>query len=552
VSQKTSDSASIPPIAPPIPPVAPPVTPSTITSSPVSARASIPANPSPSPTPRRVAPVLGHAQLTPKSPSNAEKSVDSDGVPFFDFKTWLKSVWEKFAIRETPSWLASLMVHLAIILMLAIVPLSQKLGSTIRILSGESETLGEEDVISTQLQSPEDTLEVMDVSSDQLSLDTLKLDEAVPMPPTLSSDDLKIESPVRSGLTGRVGPLKEALLKAYGGTQGTEDAVASGLKWLAKQQRSDGSWSLVGPYRGGASSENKPAASAMALLAFLGAGNTHKSGEYQNTVNKGLKYILSLQDEDGFFAQTAVGNQRTYAQAQCTIAICELYGMTADESLEPIAMKAIRYAQDAQGKNGGWRYAPKEPGDMSVTGWYVMALMSARMGGLLVDSDVLENVHKFLDLVQRTARGNNRDPEGDRYAYQSYAASTPAMTAEGMLCRLYLGWAGNDRRIEKGSEMLCNNPVSRAENRRSFYYWYYATTTLHHIGGDYWRRWNDEMKVELPALQEKSGSNQGSWSAEDDPHEGGGGRLYSTCFAIYCLETYYRHLPLNSIQAERE
>ncbi len=448
--------------------------------------------------------------------------------------------------------MASLMVHLAIILLLAIVPLSQKLGTTIRILSGESETLGEEDMISTQLESPEDTLEVMEVPSDQLTLDTLKLDEAVPVVQTFSTDDLKIEAPIRSGLTGRAGPLKQALLKAYGGTQGTEDTVALGLKWLAKQQRSDGSWSLVGPYRGGASSENKPAASAMAMLAFLGAGSTHKSGEYQNTVSKGLKYILSLQDEDGFFAQAAVGNQRTYAQAQCTIAICELYGMTGDATLEPVAMKAIRYAQDAQGKNGGWRYAPKEPGDMSVTGWYVMALMSARMGGLLVDSEVLENVHKFLDLVQRAARGNNRDPEGDRYAYQSYAASTPAMTAEGMLCRLYLGWPGNDHRIEKGSEMLCNNPITRDQNRRSFYYWYYATTTLHHIGGDFWRRWNDEMKVELPALQEKSGPNQGSWSAEDDPHEGGGGRLYSTCFAIYCLETYYRHLPLNNIQAERE
>jgi hypothetical protein len=58
----------------------------------------------------------------------------------------------------------------------------------------------------------------------------LKLDEAVPVVQTFSTDDLKIEAPIRSGLTGRAGSLKQALLKAYGGTQGTEDAVALGLK----------------------------------------------------------------------------------------------------------------------------------------------------------------------------------------------------------------------------------------------------------------------------------------------------------------------------------
>ncbi|XZE43120.1 prenyltransferase/squalene oxidase repeat-containing protein [Pirellulaceae bacterium SH467] len=466
--------------------------------------------------------------------------------------TWREKLWVRFGLQETPSWLTSLIVHLAIILLLAIVPIAEKIGDSITILSGtSSDTNGEDDLTAFEINPSAEDSEMLENLPDAISLESLNLDLATPALPTdVAANDLALDSPILGGLKGRTGILKETLLKAYGGTQGTEDAVAAGLDWLAKQQRSDGSWSLVGPYKGGATTENKPAATAMAMLAFLGAGNTHQSGEYQFQVKRGLDFLISQQDEDGFFAKRASGNQRTYAQAQCSIAICELYGMTGDPKLESIAMRAIQYAQVAQAKDGGWRYNPKEPGDMSVTGWYVMALMSARMGGLLVDSSTLENVHNFLDLVQRSGRGTAKDPDGERYAYQRYSVGTPAMTAEGMLCRLYLGWSATDKRIQEGCELLCSNPVAQAPDRRSFYYWYYATTSLHHVGGEYWRRWNDVMKVELPALQEKSGPNRGSWSAQDDPHEGGGGRLYSTCFSIYCLETYYRHLPLNRMSGE--
>ena len=345
--------------------------------------------------------------------------------------------------------------------------------------------------------------------------------------------------------------MKDALLKAFGGTGGTEDAVQAGLKWLARNQRSDGAWSLVGPYSEGGVSENKPAATAMALLAFMGAGNTHKTGPYKDNVLKGIGIIKKLQDKDGFFADQAVGNQRTYAQAQCTIAICELYGMTGDADLREIAQKAIRYAEKAQSKSGGWRYQPREGEDTCVTGWYVMALISARMAGLDVDSEVLEHVHTFLDAVQRYGRSNKVDPNGERYAYQTYSSSTPSMTAEGMLCRLYLGWNTQDPRIESGAEFLCSQPISTDKGRISYYYWYYATTTLHHIGGSSWKEWNDTMKEVLPAMQITSGKEKGSWPSTGDPNEGGGGRLYATCFSIYCLESYYRHLPLSDMAPKK-
>jgi hypothetical protein len=85
---------------------------------------------------------------------------------------------------------------------------------------------------------------------------------------------------------------------------------------------------MRGPYSDGALTENDAAATAMALLAFLGDGHTHKSGEYAAEVEKGIKFLVSMQDRSGFFAKSSRSHEKMYAQAQATIAICELYGMT--------------------------------------------------------------------------------------------------------------------------------------------------------------------------------------------------------------------------------
>ena len=74
-----------------------------------------------------------------------------------------------------------------------------------------------------------------------------------------------------------------------------------------------------------------------------------------------------------------------YAQAQATIAICELYGMTKDSWLRPRAELAIKFAEKSQSPEGGWRYEPNFDSDTSVTGWFVMALESGRAGGLEVN-----------------------------------------------------------------------------------------------------------------------------------------------------------------------
>ncbi len=221
------------------------------------------------------------------------------------------------------------------------------------------------------------------------------------------------------------------------------------------------------PYSNGANVDNPVAATAMAMLALLGAGNTHLQGEYRENVKNGIYYLRNLQDKNGFFARDIPNNQRSYSQAQCTIVVCELYAMTKDPSLKDVADDAITYALYAQSPEGGWRYQPKTDSDVSVTGWFLMALMSARMAGLSVPPGPLQKVSDYLDTVQYE--------DGALYGYSTLERGPRlSMTAEGLLCRQYLGWKPYEMPMRVGAEAILENPINITSDRgpRSYYYWY--------------------------------------------------------------------------------
>jgi len=349
--------------------------------------------------------------------------------------------------------------------------------------------------------------------------------------------------------TGREPGMKDTLLLAYGGSRITEGAVGEALRWLAKNQKSNGSWSLRGPYQDGAVTENKVAATAMALLAFQGAGFTHdatrpmlnsagdkKEVDYRREVGRGWDAMLEWLDKDGRFwkkGKVSVEHHRLYSQAQATIAICELYAMTKDKRFRRPAQRAIDYAVRIQDAKGGWRYTPGVDSDTSVTGWFVMALQSARMAGLEVPSKVFEKVSRFLDTVT--------DDGGSRYGYLPGYGSKPSMTAEALLCRQYLGWPRDDERLQRGIAYLANYPIDWSD--ANSYYWYYATQVMHHMEGDEWLAWNRVMVQEIPHQQVTKGGEKGSWSPRND-RWAMGGRLYMTCLCTFMLEVYYRHLPI--------
>jgi hypothetical protein len=383
-------------------------------------------------------------------------------------------------------------------------------------------------------QTAEPTVEIPDAVTDPIdSIPNKRVVDEV-LGPVIEAPAGPATLDIRLALSGREPNRKAALLKRLPGTNKTEKAVALGLRWLASKQHRRGLWSLQGPYPNGGQQENVQAASAMALLAFLGTGHTPKDGLHRRVVVNGARALSEAMDKDGRFFEGLPSSHQMYTQALCTTAFCELYAMTGDKKYGDKARKAVEFCLVSQSPGGGWRYQPGEAGDTSVTGWFVMALQTARMADIEVPPEAFQRIGRFLDSVARD--------DGSRFAYRPTDGATLTLTAGGLLCRQYLGWPRDDPRLNNGALYLLGNLPEW--QKRNVYYWHYATQVLHHLDGDPWRIWNERMREILTESQETRRPEAGSWDPTEDRWGAAAGRLYVTCLSLYILEAYYRHLPL--------
>jgi hypothetical protein len=352
--------------------------------------------------------------------------------------------------------------------------------------------------------------------------------------------------------------------------------------FLSGAQRPDGSWSLDHLGNAAELADQRPptiradaAATGLALLAFLGAGYDHFDDQYQEVVRRGLEYLIRQQGPDGDVFpnedQVAAEVTRFYSHGIAALALSEAFGMTGDQNLREPAQRALNYIMQTQHpERGGWRYTPGVNADLSVSGWQLMALRSGDLAGLSVSRDTYDRVRRMLDEC--------RDPAGGRvlFRYNPWAAIDDprtrhgrdpgtVMTSVGLLMEFYLGKNRDDEIMQLGADHLLLNlptlgysrqvaPTSTTSNPlRDTYYWYYATQVMFHMGGEYWRAWNEQLHPLLVDSQVLDGPLTGSW----DPHSpvpdkwaAFAGRLYVTAMNLLSLEVYYRHLPLYEMTAQ--
>lgn len=337
-------------------------------------------------------------------------------------------------------------------------------------------------------------------------------------------------------LSGRDEASRRRIALERGGTLESEAAVASGLAWLAAHQAPNGSWSFDhrhGPCQGRCGNAGELAAAplgatALALLPMLGAGHTHVGGKYQSNVTAGLQFLI-----DNMRNGALMDGGNMYSHGIATIALCEALAMTQDRALAAPAQAAIGWivaAQDPAG--GGWRYAPRMPGDTSVTGWQLMALKSGHLAYLVIPPRTVEGGSHFLDTVA--------DPSGAAYGYTAPGQGA-GTTAVGLLCRMYLGWEHDRPALRRGVEHLAGLGPSPT----NMYYNYYATQVLHHYDdAELWKSWNERMRQQLLAHQSTTGHEAGSFFFGEGHDVTTGGRLYMTAMSVMTLEIYYRYLPL--------
>ena len=406
------------------------------------------------------------------------------------------------------------------------------------------------------VEAPLPEMKLSDYAPDRFKRPDLKgprnLSNNVPIPTPAFSQRLKRMEEREGEATSQLGPL---------GPQ-TELAIERGLQFLAKYQRPDGSWHLEDfgePVR----MRSPTAATALALLSFQGAGYTHQQFKYENVCKGAVRWLIEQQRPNGdLYVRTdniSNANAWLYSHAMATLALCEAYGMTQDETIRGAAQNAIDFlvgAQDPQA--GGWRYSPRIGSDTSVTGWVMMALKSAELSGLQVPPSTYVGLQKWIENSQA-----KDSPFLYRYNWLANTPSTehgriptPVMTSVGLLIRLYTGWKRDNEQMQKGVAWLLERlPAegTRQSPSRDTYYWYYATQVIFHAGGESWKRWYSALYPMLIRTQIETGDYLGSWDpggTVPDAWGAFGGRLYVTTLNLLSLEVYYRHLPLYEATAE--
>ncbi|MDZ4821411.1 MAG: hypothetical protein SGJ20_20810 [Planctomycetota bacterium] len=339
---------------------------------------------------------------------------------------------------------------------------------------------------------------------------------------------------------------RAGIARLRGGSPEAEAAVQAALKWLAANQSDDGRWDadqhgagkeqhVLGHDRQNAGARADTAITGFALLAFLGAGQTHLEGDYRDPIRKGLEFLLTEQAADGNLGGQAETFAFMYSHGIATLALSEAFAMTKDKRLEQPLRKAIQYTINAQHPStGSWRYRPQEQGDTSQLGWQLMALKSAELAGVPTPEATRLNMVRYLS---RAGSGSH----GGLASYRPGERVTRAMTAEALVCRQFLGMRrDNPAANEAGDYILGDLPN---HERINLYYWYYGTLGMYQLQGEHWERWNNAMQPTLVKRQVTTGKNAGSWEP-DCIWAGYGGRVYSTALSALCLEIYYRYLPL--------
>jgi len=473
-------------------------------------------------------------------------------------------------VRRAPWWTISLLVHVIALLIMykwpyrvvamesAVTPIEVDLYENDDEEITEEPPPPEENPVEEDLDVPIEDIPISPIPPTKEDpgppLDMPLVDEMVkdverPVPsidPPSNTPVFAVDGPVRGlkrGIySGRSRSGQGRMVGGDGGTsKGAQSSVMAGLIWLAKAQEKDGRWSCKNWGGGG---DHDVGMTGLSLLAFLGAGYTHTKGKFKTTVANGLSWLHANQKGNGSF-----GWKTFYEQGIATMAVSEAYGLTRAPSIGRMAQAAINYVVAEQPEHGGYRYrggTTKSDGDMSVTGWQIMAIKSAICSELKVPESAVERSRLFLKNSKREYGTSAYTVGGGR--------GGKAVSAIGMLCKQFLG-GDYGQEIGDCADFLLRD-IKVGKNAKDvlvgdLYYTYYSVLAMFQMGGEYWVRWNKAFRDPLVKCQihtphfDKAGKFiRGSWDPANHQWANRGGRVYSTAMAILSLEVYYRFLPV--------
>lgn len=306
-------------------------------------------------------------------------------------------------------------------------------------------------------------------------------------------------------------------------------------------------------------------ATAQALLTFAGSGYDHKEGDYKQTCRMAILWLRSQLVPSGCVGTAP--RPRVREQAFAAAAMSEMYGLSGDIALKPIAESMLEYLLWMRRPGSGWGESISGEPNVLDTTLAIFAIKTARMAGLEPASEeAYREAREFLSsMVVEEGDGRchvrfNRflrapvGPDGVGLKH-----GLPVCEAAWVVSMLFTGQADlNSPQLQALAAVLCaeeNKPRWEA-GRIDYLYWWLATSALFQVGGKKWSLWEGEVSKLLLNRQRGYTDDEkrmeasretldeyGSW----DPIEAScaeTGRVGATALAGLTLQIYFRYLRL--------
>jgi hypothetical protein len=341
-----------------------------------------------------------------------------------------------------------------------------------------------------------------------------------------------------------------------------DGAVSRGLEWLASEQGRDGSFPTV--------ETGQPGVTSLCVLAFMSHGHMPGDGRYGDRLNQAVDFIKSCQKQNGLIAKVFpdgpeikrlvsrdVGTTAAYNHAISSLTICEVYGMNpraqSDEMRELInrSLRATlimqRWPKDQPEDRGGWRYVDEFDhwdSDVSITGWNLMFLRSARNAGFNVPQKAID------DAVAYIRRSYNKEYRVFEYIISPVDTRSRSMAGAGILALAHAG-LHNSEEAQKSGEWLLEQDFSQYNRIEAFdqpgykhdryhYAVFHSCQGMYQLGGESWKKFYPPVVRTLLANQDP----QGCWQADSHMFDGQYGNAYTTALMLLSLGASNQLLPI--------
>ena len=334
------------------------------------------------------------------------------------------------------------------------------------------------------------------------------------------------------------------------------------LQWLAGQQQRDGSF----PTR----MDGQPGVTSLCVMAFVAQGHLPGEGPYGAQLEKAMDYIIKCQKPSGLIAFVypagraisrnvthEIGSTTAYNHALSSLLLSEVFSMGGGdlEKNQQVIEQAIQVTLEMQKWSkrrredlGGWRYVNRfndqYDSDLSVTGWQLMFLRSAKNAGFEVPKQPIDEAVQY---VRRCFQPQFKTflimagPEDRR---------SRGMAGAGILAMAHAGLHDSKEAREAGDWLIREGFANYNESRnyrgrgwtddRYHYGVFCASQAMYQLGDKYWQEFFPPTARVILANQ----NQPGNWNGDSHSYDGKYGNAYTTALMTLTLGASNQLLPI--------